>query len=739
MAIQTAVGWILDVSQYEDSNEIIILVKLQDGKVIRFKQRLQERIIHILPRSYSAGHDLFQQLSRNDQFIKRIFWDEKFNDLQDKTKTSLIGISLSEDRQDFKKFVEILRQDSRVKALYNIDLPEITQFIYTQLKIPPTSKVKIEYDDETEKLLSIIRIDDSKEIDPPPFSTTYIEVLNEPATTDINDTNKTHPLKLSMRINEHTTTTLAINDLSDPAFISNISQNNSDIVILCGNYQFLYSQNNKNFVEYLRQRVIIHTHNTIHETHLIELLEKSRFGYLPLKFALRYGMIRLIDSRITYELLQREFVIPTRLRTISKHHEQIRTLENIVDMDKAGMIVSPEIGLHENVVVLDFDNEYANLMLRDNISYETLTNHDRVSELRQSSLADNQTALLSSIIGEIVSRRIYHKKQLKEKLEPDSLMYEYCEMRLEILKQLLVCIYGTSGSIWNRYSNVRVFEEINKLSRQILLKTKDIVQSSGFELIYADTDAVFLKKTDATLSDYGSIMNELIKETGLDMTLEFHYKFLVLLFIEADDKMEARKHYYGLTYDNQLITRGIDIRRHDSPTFIKQFQRTLLSKLFDCNNSEEVLSSGYQNALLHITHSIDKLMNGEIQITDLVISKLLRQNIEKYRSLFPHVAAAIKLNLSGVITSRGENIKYVFTDSNHADPLQRITPAKLISSEEYDKRKYLEMLLDSAEAVLSVFGFDRSLFGFDRKKSFHWWDEIYQQRERDIESAKSEL
>jgi hypothetical protein len=49
------------------------------------------------------------------------------------------------------------------------------------------------------------------------------------------------------------------------------------------------------------------------------------------------------------------------------------------------------------------------------------------------------------------------------------------------------------------------------------------------------------------------------------------------------------------------------------------------------------------------------------------------------------------------------------------------------------------MLLDSAEVVLSIFGFNRSLFGFDEKKSRHWWDEIYQQRERDIETARIEL
>ncbi|MGC2309070.1 MAG: DNA polymerase domain-containing protein, partial [Nitrososphaeraceae archaeon] len=256
--------------------------------------------------------------------------------------------------------------------------------------------------------------------------------------------------------------------------------------------------------------------------------------------------------------------------------------------------------------------------------------------------------------------------------------------------------------------------------------------------IYADTDAVFLKKKDAKKEDYEKIMYELIKETGLQMTLQFHYKFLVLLYIESDEKMEAKKHYFGLAYDNQLVTRGIDIRRHDSPVFIKEFQTTLLSKLFNCDSYEDVLTQGYQNALFYLTQTINKLMNGEIQITDLVVSKLLRQNIEKYKALFPHVAAAIRLNISGVIANRGDSIQYVHTDSNHTDPLQRITPAKLISSESYDKEKYLEMLLDSAESVLSIFGFNRSLLGFE-KKFKHWWDEIYHQHERDIETARTEL
>ena len=194
---QTAVGWILDVSKDSVSNDIVILIKLVDGKVISFKQRLNERIFYILPKSRMAGEDLFQQLSRNDQLISRIFWDEKYIDLQDKTRTNLIGISLDNNtQQDFKILIQKLGHDSRVKSLYNIDLSDVMHFIYTQLKIPPTSKVEIEYDEDTERLLSISKIDDSHEIAPPPFSTMYIEVLSETA----NDSNRS--LKLAVRTDE---------------------------------------------------------------------------------------------------------------------------------------------------------------------------------------------------------------------------------------------------------------------------------------------------------------------------------------------------------------------------------------------------------------------------------------------------------------------------------------------------------------------------------------------------------
>jgi DNA polymerase I len=113
------------------------------------------------------------------------------------------------------------------------------------------------------------------------------------------------------------------------------------------------------------------------------LIERARFGFLPLEMAAKYSINRLIDSRNCFELIQKDFVIPSRSHTIknnSSNHEHIRTVEQIVSGYKGGMIISPQIGLHENVLALDYDSEYANLIVNHNLSYETVSLSDEDGE-----------------------------------------------------------------------------------------------------------------------------------------------------------------------------------------------------------------------------------------------------------------------------------------------------------------------------------------------------------------------
>jgi len=96
-----------------------------------------------------------------------------------------------------------------------------------------------------------------------------------------------------------------------------------------------------------------------------------------------------------------------------------------------------------------------------------------------------------------------------------------------------------------------------------------------------------------------------------------------------------------------------------------------------------VLSKGYENCLLLVTKAVDKVMTGGEQVRqlDLVISKLLRQDVEKYKSLFPHVPAAIQLLSNtggGEHPTKGDTIQYIYTNSKHKNPLCRVVPLEIL-------------------------------------------------------------
>ena len=144
-------------------------------------------------------------------------------------------------------------------------------------------------------------------------------------------------------------------------------------------------------------------------------------------------------------------------------------------------------------------------------------------------------------------------------------------------------------------------------------------------------------------------------------------------------------------------------------------------------------------------------MTGEgLAAEDLVISKLLRQDIIKYKSLFPHVSAAIQLsNDTGKHPIKGDTIQYIYTNSQYNNPLCRVVPIDIDSIQEegktilnnYDKEKYRDMILDAAETVLGLFGFDKTVYSSNIKKKKgrrKWYDEIREQRTRDMQTEMSE-
>jgi hypothetical protein len=99
-----------------------------------------------------------------------------------------------------------------------------------------------------------------------------------------------------------------------------------------------------------------------------------------------------------------------------------------------------------------------------------------------------------------------------------------------------------------------------------------------------------------------------------------------------------------------------------------------------------------------------------------------------------------KNHVSAAIQSKNILLKVtyfnMFTQTqNIITPLCRVTPIENFASlPQYDKEKYKVMVLDAAETVLGFFGFDRTAYSNLKNGRKKWYEELREQRTRDIET-----
>jgi DNA polymerase elongation subunit (family B) len=402
----SCIGWLLDVSI--DNDHARVWIKTDDGQILKLKDSYHPGF-YILPRNESDGLHLFQILSREEEISVRWEEDKHTNLFDSKETRKLIQVQLRSLRY-YQPLLKKLEDNVQVKQLFNTDLLHVQQYLFTKPIIEPTSKVKIEYDDR--KLLSMVKVNDENDVHPPPFSLLYFDLHTYSGILASDDTIRV--IKVRYEENE------VVFDSSEEKvilqqFSGYVQQKNPDIIVCMGDYdngkvlRYLFDRAGKIGVD-LELRICISSSYTkttyFDQFGFAGLIERARFGFLPLDLAAKYSINRLIDSRNCFELTQRDYVIPSR----NNNHEQIRTVEQIVSGDKGGMIISPQIGLHEDVLALDYDSEYANLIVNHNLSYETIGG------------GEASQGLLPSVVERFLKRRQYFKKLLKE-LQKDSAEY----------------------------------------------------------------------------------------------------------------------------------------------------------------------------------------------------------------------------------------------------------------------------------------------------------------------------
>jgi DNA polymerase-2 len=155
----------------------------------------------------------------------------------------------------------------------------------------------------------------------------------------------------------------------------------------------------------------------------------------------------------------------------------------------------------------------------------------------------------------------------------------------------------------------------------------------------------------------------------------------------------------------KIKVRGIELRRRDTPRFIFNAQTDMIKALSTANDAVE-LKTKIPDALKVVKEYRQKLLDGQIPIWDLIITKHLSKKPEHYHQHISQVIAAEQLVKAGAQVHAGNSIKYLFTHAEDKRHERRVKAAQLIDEEANpDVKKYLFLLYSSAANMLSFAGY----------------------------------
>ena len=667
-------GWLLDVRLMDD--EATIWVKTPEKRVeLRCKYHPD---LYIVPDKVSFEE--FMDLFDEHPHIPAIQATERYASIEDTEKKPVIRVSVESPQQ----YRSVARLVEKYGAVFDCDLSNTQRFL-ADFGLIPLAEVLVEAD-ERGFVQSIKGVPIDLNVEPPPFKTLCFELYQIDRQLTVITLDEEMHQEYSFKGLEAETFNAFLEYIeeTDPDLICCLESDMKKLLNLCIKYRkpSLGKYHRRSF-HLTEGRVYIGLH-IYRRTSLAGIVERIMYTREVPRVGSEYAAGRAIESRQCYEARRHGTLLPRR-----GFYQPVMSLEELLrERDHGGLIFAPSVGLHENVAALDFESMFPHLILKENISYENIRSQ-RETE-----------GFLLDFTRDTLERRLYykhHRKNLREKPQE----WFWCETRQQALKEILFCTYGYSGCWANKFGNMDTFMEINKAARENLVEALNIARAEGYHTLYGNSDSLFLEKSDASRDDFDELASVIQRRLDLPIIVENHFKHLVLLPQKSGEDFGAINRYYGLRYDGELVCRGIELRRRNTPKFIADTQREAIQLLLSQDSRESLMSNGVKAVNDLTKKAIRKLKQGLVPIEELEAKTILRRSPSRYKARLPHVAAAEALDINGDEVDRGSVISYVYVDSEHSNPFRRVSPAGY--QKRFDSKKYVQLLLEAERSILLPF------------------------------------
>ena len=421
----------------------------------------------------------------------------------------------------------------------------------------------------------------------------------------------------------------------------------------------------------------------------------SRIARMPIDDISRMGVSQWIRSLLYFEHRKNGSLIPRR-DELDKRSSGVAN-EAVIKNKKfrGGLVVEPKEGIHFDVTVMDFASLYPSIIKVKNISYETVRcSHDECKKntIEQTNhwVCTKKNGLTSLLIGSLRDLRVnYYKTMAKKDTLTDEERHLYTVVS-QALKVILNASYGVMGAEIFPLYFLPAAEATTSTGRHIILDTISKCNDAGIEVLYGDTDSLFIKSPPP--QQIQKIIDRAKNDHNVELEVEKEYRYVVL--------SDRKKNYLGVTKNGKVDVKGLTGKKSHTPPFIKTLFFELLDILAEVKTVDE-----FKHAKKKISDKISectkKVQAKEIPLSELAFNVMISKAPKEYVKTIPqHIRAARQLESIREI-KKGEIISYVKIINKPG-----VRPVELARQNEIDSSKYMEFMENTLSQITSSMDLD---------------------------------
>ena len=411
---------------------------------------------------------------------------------------------------------------------------------------------------------------------------------------------------------------------------------------------------------------------------VLDIIEKSKVLDLTIHRSNLTGMpldrvnasIASFDSLYLRKLKEKGYAAPSSV------------FKNKESKIKGGYVMESKPGIYDNIIILDFKSLYPSIMRTFYIDPLAFVGKKKGKDLI---IAPNKAAFKKdeALLPEIINSLMKEREKVKKQKD---------ELTSYAIKILLNSMFGVMANPSFRFFNIDMANAITHFGQFLIKLTAEKIEEKGYEVIYSDTDSVFIKSKLDDYKEAEKLGEKLAKEINIffdefikntyktpnHLELEFEKVFKMFLMPKVrGSEAGAKKRYVGLRVvdgKEKLEFTGMESRRRDWTDLAKKFQQELLDRIF---HKKEVSN--------FIKDFVKDLKKGKYD--DLLIyRKGIRKDLKSYAVNAQHVKAALKLD-----RIESNIIEYYMT-TDGPEPIQKQTHP---IDYEYYINKQLKPIADS--------------------------------------------